>query len=62
MGSKSAGYFVTIGYLLKLFFQVRRARDWCSGAVNTQRTDILGVSLEEERRADHVFVLRGETM
>lgn len=62
LGSKSASYSVTIGCVLKLFFQVRRARDWHSEMVNMQRTDIHGVNLAKERMAHHVFVPKGEAV
>lgn len=36
-------YFITPGCVPQLFLQMRRARGWCSEAVNTQRTDVMGV-------------------
>lgn len=62
LGSKSASYFLTIGCILKLFLQVRKARDWRSATVNMQRTDIHGVNLAKERTADHIFVPKGEAV
>ena len=62
LGRKSASYVVTIGCILKLFLQVRKARDWRSATVNMQITDIHGVNLAKERMADHIFVPKGEAV
>ena len=53
---------MTIGCVLNLFLQVRRARDWHSAMVNMQRTDIHGVNLAKERMVHHVFVPKGEAV